>query len=151
MIAIFINIFSWIIKLWLNYDEDLEHCLLTKDSQTSTSCCPKCGSYHTIKNGSTHNGKPKRQCKDCGRQFVINPTNKTVSDETNQQQNCAMDIDRDFHNKYTGQTPLHIFNSLIKKLQNIHNEIDKLHLTGRVFNSRSGCVITLQLHYSDRN
>ena len=36
-----------------------------------------------------------------------------------------MDIDRDFHNKYTGQTPLHIFNSLIKKLQNIHNEIDK--------------------------
>ena len=84
MIAIFINIFSWIIKLWLNYDEDLEHCLLTKDSQTSTSCCPKCGSYHTIKNGSTHNGKPKRQCKDCGRQFVINPTNKTVSDETKQ-------------------------------------------------------------------
>jgi hypothetical protein len=46
-------------------------------------------------------------------------------DEANQQQNCAMDIDRDFHNKYTGQTPLHIFNSLIKKLQNIHNEIDK--------------------------
>jgi transposase-like protein len=84
MIAIFINIFSWIIKLWLNYDEDLEHCLLTKDSQTSTSCCPKCGSYHTIKNGSTHNGKPKRQCKECGRQFVINPTNKTVSDETKQ-------------------------------------------------------------------
>ena len=78
MIAIFINIFSWIIKLWLNYDEDLEHCLLTKDSQTSTSCCPKCGSYHTIKNGSTHHGKPKRQCKECGRQFVINPTNKTV-------------------------------------------------------------------------
>jgi len=75
MIAIFINIFSWIIKLWLNYDEDLEHCLLTKDSQTSTSCCPKCGSYH---------GKPKRQCKDCGQPFVINPTNKTVSDETKQ-------------------------------------------------------------------
>jgi transposase-like protein len=77
MMAIFINIFSRIIKLWLNYDEDLEHCLLTKDSQTSTFCCPKCGSYHTIKNGSTHNGKPKRQCKDCGRQFVINPNNKT--------------------------------------------------------------------------
>ena len=84
MIAIFINIFSWIIKLWLNYDEDLEHCLLTKDSQTSTSCCPKCGSYHTIKNGSTHNCKPKRQCKNCGQPFVINPTNKTVSDETKQ-------------------------------------------------------------------
>ena len=35
--------------------------------------CPRCGSDHTIKNGSTHNGKPKRQCKDCGRQFVLNP------------------------------------------------------------------------------
>jgi transposase-like protein len=64
--AIFTNIFSWIIKLWLNCDEDSEHFLLTKDSQTSTFCFPKCGSYHTIKNGSTHNGKPKRQCKDCG-------------------------------------------------------------------------------------
>nr|CAO88697.1 unnamed protein product [Microcystis aeruginosa PCC 7806] len=46
--------------------------------------CPNCGSHHTIKNGSIHNGKPKRQCKECGRQFVINPTNKTVSDETKQ-------------------------------------------------------------------
>ena len=82
MIAIFINIFSWIIKLWLNYDEDLEHCLLTKDSQASIFSCPKCGSCHTIKNGSTHNGKPKRQCKDCGQPLVINPSHKTVSNET---------------------------------------------------------------------
>jgi IS1 family transposase len=37
---------------------------------------------HTIKNGSIHNGNPKRQCKECGQLFVINPTNKTVSDET---------------------------------------------------------------------
>jgi predicted RNA-binding Zn-ribbon protein involved in translation (DUF1610 family) len=82
MIAIFISIFSWIIRLWLNCDENLEHNLLTKDLQISIFRCPKCGSYHTIKNGSTHNGKPKRKCKDCGRQFVINPSNKTVSDET---------------------------------------------------------------------
>ncbi|WP_430015979.1 IS1/IS1595 family N-terminal zinc-binding domain-containing protein [Microcystis aeruginosa FBCC-A68] len=46
--------------------------------------CPNCGSHPTIKNGSIHNGKPKRQCKECGRQFVINPTNKTVSDQTKQ-------------------------------------------------------------------
>ncbi len=46
--------------------------------------CPSCGSYHTIKNGSTHNGKPKNQCKDCGRQFVINPSQKKVSEETKQ-------------------------------------------------------------------
>lgn len=40
--------------------------------------CPSCGSFHTIKNGSTHNGKPKSQCKDCGRQFVVNPSNKSI-------------------------------------------------------------------------
>ena len=84
MIAVFINILSWIIKFWLDCDEDLEQNLLTKDSQASIFSCPKCGSCHTIKNGSTHNGKPKRQCKDCGQPFVINPTNKTVSDETKQ-------------------------------------------------------------------
>jgi transposase-like protein len=46
--------------------------------------CPKCGSYHSIKNGSTHNGKPKRQCKSCGRQFVINSSHKTISLQTKQ-------------------------------------------------------------------
>jgi IS1 family transposase/transposase-like protein len=46
--------------------------------------CPSCGSHHTIKNGSIHNGKPKRRCKECGRQFVINPTNKTISPDIKQ-------------------------------------------------------------------
>ncbi len=46
-------------------------------------------------------------------------------DEANQQQNSAMDTNRDFYNIHTGQTPLHSFNSLIKKLHNLHNEIDK--------------------------
>jgi transposase-like protein len=82
MIAVFINIFSWIIKFGLDCDEDLEQNLLTKDSQASIFPCPKCGSCHTIKNVSTHNGKPKRKGKDCGQPFVINPSNKTVSNET---------------------------------------------------------------------
>jgi len=34
--------------------------------------CPSCGSLHTIKNGSTHNGKSKCQCNQCDRQFVLN-------------------------------------------------------------------------------
>ena len=46
--------------------------------------CPSCGSLQTIKNGSTHNGKSKCQCNECGRQFVINPSQKTVSEETKQ-------------------------------------------------------------------
>ena len=44
--------------------------------------CPSCSSVHTIKNGFTHNSKPKRLCKSCGRQFVLNPEKKTISDET---------------------------------------------------------------------
>ncbi len=44
--------------------------------------CPKCGSENTVKNGHTHNKKQKFACKDCGRQFVEDPTNKTISDET---------------------------------------------------------------------
>jgi insertion element IS1 protein InsB len=46
--------------------------------------CPACGSRHLIKNGSVHNGKSKHQCKNCGRQFVVNSTKTTVSSETKQ-------------------------------------------------------------------
>jgi len=46
--------------------------------------CPACGSGHLIKNGSVHKDKPKHQCKSCGRQFVVNPTKTTVSEETKQ-------------------------------------------------------------------
>ena len=50
----------------------------------SEQVCPTCGSEHLIKNGSVHNGKPKYQCKNCYRQFVVNPTNSPVSEETKQ-------------------------------------------------------------------
>ncbi len=43
--------------------------------------CSTCGSRHLIKNGSVHNGKPKYQCKSCGRQFVVNPTKTTIPKE----------------------------------------------------------------------
>ena len=46
--------------------------------------CPNCGSDHLIKNGSVHNGKPKYQCKNCGRQFVANPTKATISSQIKQ-------------------------------------------------------------------
>ena len=44
--------------------------------------CPKCGSENTVKNGHTHNKKQKFACKDCNRQFIKNPTKKTISDTT---------------------------------------------------------------------
>jgi len=50
----------------------------------SEQVCPNCGSEHLIKNGLVHNGKPKCQCKSCGRQFVVNPTKTTVYQEIKQ-------------------------------------------------------------------
>ena len=44
--------------------------------------CPECSSQNFIKNGSIHNGKQKYKCKDCGRQFVENPQNKKIPQET---------------------------------------------------------------------
>jgi len=44
--------------------------------------CPKCQSGVIKKNGTIHNGKQKYECLSCHRQFVENPENKMVSDET---------------------------------------------------------------------
>jgi transposase-like protein len=45
-------------------------------------CCPNCHSERVIKNGSIHTGKPKFACKECGRQFVENPSFRVISAAT---------------------------------------------------------------------
>ena len=52
--------------------------------ESSEQVCPTCSSEQVIRNGSVHNGKPKYQCKSCGRQFVVNPNKTTVSLEMKQ-------------------------------------------------------------------
>lgn len=44
--------------------------------------CPNSNSASVIKNGFIHNGKQNHLCKDCGRQFVKDPQNKVISEET---------------------------------------------------------------------
>jgi len=44
--------------------------------------CPRCESEQIVKNGSIHTGKQKYMCKVCGRQFVEDPENQPISDET---------------------------------------------------------------------
>lgn len=44
--------------------------------------CPGCGSNCVVKNGKSHSGKQNHKCRHCGRQFVAQPTNASVSDET---------------------------------------------------------------------
>jgi insertion element IS1 protein InsB len=35
--------------------------------------CPTCGSDDIVKNGATRRGKQNHKCRDCGRQFVLDP------------------------------------------------------------------------------
>jgi insertion element IS1 protein InsB len=47
-----------------------------------TPPCPRCTSARTVKNGHIHTGKQNHKCKICGRQFVEEPQNKIISQET---------------------------------------------------------------------
>ena len=40
--------------------------------------CPRCHSEAVIKNGRIHNGTPKFACKQCGRQFVDQPSKQPI-------------------------------------------------------------------------
>jgi transposase-like protein len=44
--------------------------------------CPYCHSIDIVKNGSNAVGTPKFLCKSCDRQFVENPKQQRISDET---------------------------------------------------------------------
>lgn len=44
--------------------------------------CPDCASERIVKNGRIHTGKQRYLCRNCGRQFVENPTNKTIDTPT---------------------------------------------------------------------
>jgi insertion element IS1 protein InsB len=75
---------SSLIVLLSNIAQELVDFPLNKSEEPPKRVCPNCGSDNLIKNGSVHNSKPKHQCKTCGRQFVDNPTNTTVSSEKRQ-------------------------------------------------------------------
>ncbi len=47
-----------------------------------TPTCPNCKSTSIKKNGHIHSGKQNHRCLSCGRQFVIDPQQKIISDET---------------------------------------------------------------------
>lgn len=49
---------------------------------TERTCCPACGSHIFKKNGHIHNGKQNHKCKLCGKEFVLCPTKKKISEDT---------------------------------------------------------------------
>ena len=44
--------------------------------------CPSCNSTSVVKNGQIYNGKQNFKCRDCGRQFVQDPQNKSINGAT---------------------------------------------------------------------
>lgn len=48
----------------------------------NTIFCPRCESNKVVKNGLIHNGNQNYKCKQCSRQFVLNPKNKPIDQET---------------------------------------------------------------------
>ena len=46
------------------------------------TCCPSCGSNAFKKNGINQHGDQNHKCLVCHRQFVLEPQNKIISDET---------------------------------------------------------------------
>ncbi len=43
--------------------------------------CPNCGSKEVSRNGQTRHGKQNYKCRECGRQFVLNPAGKPITKE----------------------------------------------------------------------
>jgi insertion element IS1 protein InsB len=43
--------------------------------------CPECGSQLFKKNGHIHTGKQNHQCKECGRQVVVDATDRVIDEE----------------------------------------------------------------------
>ncbi|WP_445300139.1 IS1 family transposase [Microcoleus sp. D3_18_C4] len=43
--------------------------------------CPNCGSEEVSRNGQTRPGKQNYKCRECGRQFVLNPAWKAITKE----------------------------------------------------------------------
>ena len=74
-----INIFFWLLSGLLKYQSSTEQ---SAPPSSPPFPCTNCGSQPRLKNGSIPKGKPKRHCNECGRQFVLHPTNKTGADET---------------------------------------------------------------------
>lgn len=44
--------------------------------------CPRCQGTQVVKNGTIHSGKPKWMCKTCRRQFVADPQQRRIPEET---------------------------------------------------------------------
>ncbi len=79
MINVLVMLFVSVITLLSRITQQSDSLQENIPELSPQKACPSCHSHNLIKNGSIHNGKPKSQCKDCGRQFVDNPNNIVIS------------------------------------------------------------------------
>lgn len=55
---------------------------LSCEAENMRTCCPSCGSVAFKKNGINQYGDQNHKCLDCGKQFVLDPQQKLISEET---------------------------------------------------------------------
>jgi hypothetical protein len=72
--------------------------------------------------GSRPNSGSESALTSCLKHPINNGEQPPVDDTA---PNGPLDENRTFHNKNTNQTSLHVFNTLIRNLHNLHNEISK--------------------------
>jgi len=51
------------------------------DMTLEIPCCPNCGSEAVSRNGQTRHRKQNYKCRECRRQFVLNPAWKAITPE----------------------------------------------------------------------
>ena len=54
-------------------------CIFSQTHRIMSISCPSCEGTNVIKNGLTRHKKQNHKCKDCGRQFTLNPKQKLIS------------------------------------------------------------------------
>ena len=54
---------------------------MRKEISLEIRTCPSCGSEEVSLNGQSRHGKQNHRCRDCGRQFVIDPAWKAITPE----------------------------------------------------------------------
>jgi insertion element IS1 protein InsB len=55
---------------------------LNCEAEDMRTCCPSCDSVAFKKNGINQYGDQNHKCSDCGKQFVLDPQQKLISEET---------------------------------------------------------------------
>jgi hypothetical protein len=85
--------------------------------------CLSCDCEQVVKNGFIHNGKQNFLCKSCGRQFILDPKNKVIEQET-------FRLNRQAAARESASSWIALSYWCIRKMVALHMSIHCIHLSG---------------------